>query len=184
MPDPNAYLNGYGACMRYRSPEGHVAQPRFTTRERRSSAGFRTAGFRPTVPLPVSKARLRWRLTLRLLLAFPAGLLIAAMAIAALELEYSAARTATFSGLVVSYALFLVITWQAGVKRRAAFAAAGGDPGSAGVLLFGVMKPRGRARGSDGSGSGGYWGDSSGNDNDGAGGDGGGGGGGDGGGGD
>ncbi|MET4587923.1 hypothetical protein ACVLB3_004251 [Pseudarthrobacter sp. PvP022] len=111
--------------------------------------------------LPVSKARLRGRLILRLLLAFPAGLIIAAIVIAAFGLESSAARTVTFSGLALSYAAFLFTTWRLGVRRRAAFAAAGGDPQAAGVLLFGVMKPRSRANGSRSGDSGfnGYFGD-------------------------
>lgn len=114
-----------------------------------------------TTPLPVSMARLRGRLILRLLLAFPAGLIFAAMVIAAFGLEFSAARTATYLGLVLSYALVLWTTWRVGVKRRAVFAATGGDPQAAGVLLFGVMKPRSRANGSRSSGSGfnGYLGD-------------------------
>ncbi|MCY1232826.1 hypothetical protein D9M72_453410 [compost metagenome] len=66
--------------------------------------------------------------------------------------------------------------------RRAAFAASGGDPQAAGVLLFGVMKPRSRANGSrsGGSGDNGYFGDGDSSDGgdggDGGGGDGGGGG--------
>ena len=129
-----------------------------------------------TTPLPVSKGRLRGRLILRLLLAFPAGLIFAAMVIAAFGLEFSAARTATYLGLALSYALVLWTTWRAGVKRRAVFAASGGNPQAAGVLLFGVMKPRSRATGSRSGGSGfnGYFGD--GDSSDGGGGDGGGGG--------
>lgn len=123
-----------------------------------------------------------WRLILRLLTAFPVGLLFGAAVIAALRLEDSAARAATFSGVALSYAVFIFTIWRAGIKRRGAFAAAGGDPQAAGVLLFGVMTPRKRSGGSDGSGAGGYYGDGD-NSSDG-GGDGGGGGGGDGGGGD
>ncbi|MDR6507983.1 hypothetical protein [Arthrobacter oryzae] len=123
-----------------------------------------------------------WRLILRLLTAFPVGLLFGAALIAALGLEDSAARAATFSGVAFSYAVFLFTIWRAGIKRQAAFAAAGGDPQAAGVLLFGVMTPRRRFVGSDGSGSGGYYGDgdnSSDGGGSGGGGDGGGGGGGD-----
>jgi hypothetical protein len=152
-------------------------QPRLAMKARRRRT--RNPG---TAPLPVPKARLRGRLILRLLLAFPAGLILAAMVIAAFGLELSAARTATYSGLALSYALFLFVTWRLGVMRRAAFAASGGDPQAAGVLLFGVMKPRSRANGSrsGGSGDNGYFGDGDSSDGgdggDGGGGDGGGGG--------
>jgi len=151
--------------------EGQMNQPRPVMKARGTSNPS-------TALLPVSKARLRGRLILRLLLAFPAGLIIAAIVIAAFGLEFSAARTVTFSGLALSYAVFLFTTWRLGVKRWAAFAAAGGDPQTAGVLLFGVIKPPSRANGSR-SGLNWYFGDGDSSDGggDGGGGDGGGGGG-------
>lgn len=144
-----------------------MAKPKTPTRRSRRGAGTGRLN-----PLPVSKARLVWRLILRLLTAFPVGLLFGAALIAALRLEDSAARAATSSGIALSYALFLFTIWRAGPTRRAAFAAAGGDPKAAGVLLFGVMTPRklsGDSR-SDGSGSGGG-GDGGGGGGDGGGGD-------------
>ncbi|MCU1532702.1 MAG: hypothetical protein JWO49_2273 [Arthrobacter sp.] len=130
-------------------------------------------------PLPVSKTRLRWRLALRLLLAVPVGLVLGGFILGAFGLEDDAgAAWAGFCGLVLSFAVFLFTIRRLGVSRRAAFAGAGGDPEAAGVLLFGVMKPRSRSRD---SGSGGYYGDggSPGDCGGGDGGDGGGGGGGD-----
>jgi hypothetical protein len=108
-------------------------------------------------PLPLSKTRLRWRLALRLLLAVPVGLFIGGFIVSALGLEDDAdAAAAGYCGIALSFALFLFTIWRLGVSRRAAFAEAGGDPDAAGVLLFGVMKPRSR---SGSSGSGGYYGD-------------------------
>jgi uncharacterized membrane protein YgcG len=108
-------------------------------------------------PLPVSKTRLRWQLALRLLLAVPVGLFFGGSIISAFGLDDDAdAAAAGYCGIVLPFALFLVTILRLGVSRRAAFVGAGGDPDAAGVLLFGVMKPRSRY---GDSGSGGYYGD-------------------------
>jgi hypothetical protein len=108
-------------------------------------------------PLPLSKTRVRWRRALRLLLAVPVGFFIGGSIVSALGLDDDAdAAAAEYCGIALPFALFLVTIWCLGVSRRAAFAEVGGDPDAAGVLLFGVMKPRSR---SGSSGSGGYYGD-------------------------
>ena len=146
-----------------------MTKSKITPRETRPGTGDGRLGL-----LPVSKAVLRWSLGLRLLLAVPVGVFLGGFIAGAFGLESDAeAATAGYCGLALSFALFLFVTWRLGVSRRAAFAAAGGDPDAAGVLLFGVMKPRTR---SCGSGSGGYSGDG-GSSGDCGGGDGGGGGG-------
>jgi hypothetical protein len=107
-------------------------------------------------PLPVSKTRLRWRLALRLLLAVPVGLFIGGSIVSAFGLDDDAgAAAAEYCGVALPFAPFLVTIWRLGGEPPAAFAEVGGDPDTACVLLFGVMKPRSR---SGSSGSGGYYG--------------------------
>ena len=92
---------------------------------------------RPPRKLPVSVASLRWALVRRLLVAVPAGLFLGGMVATASGLESADAATeaALLYGLAFSITLFLAVTWLLGRHRRAAFAAAGGDPHAAGGLL-------------------------------------------------
>ena len=99
----------------------------------------------PTAPtrLPVPVSRLRWALVRRLLFAVPLGLLFGVMLINGFKVNDSAPATAAAvaAGLGMSLTLFLRIIWLVGRRRQALFAAAGGDPDAAGVLLFGAMAP-------------------------------------------
>ncbi|KUM41092.1 hypothetical protein [Arthrobacter sp. EPSL27] len=124
---------------------------------------------RPPRKLPVSVASLRWALVRRLLVAVPAGLFLGGMVATASGLESADAATeaALLYGLAFSITLFLAVTWLLGRHRRAAFAAAGGDPHAAGVLLFGVLTPRRRNPGQRGHGHGGDGGYSAGGDSSG-----------------
>ena len=90
----------------------------------------------------------------------------------------SGTMAAVVVGMGLSFALFLGIIWLLGRSRRGAFAASGGDPAAAGVLLFGAMAPRTVNKGSGGTHSDGGGSASSGDGGcgDGGGGDGGGGG--------
>ena len=103
--------------------------------------------------LPVAVASLRWALLRRLLLALLVGLIIGGMLSNAFDLEPSdpGAEVAMLGGTTLSFTLFLMVTWLLGRSRRTAFAASGGDPGAAGVLLFGVLTPRRRASAAQGS---------------------------------
>ena len=129
--------------------------------------------------LPVPLSKLRWALVRRLVFAVPVGFFFGGKLMNAFNIDESGSGTmaAVVAGLGLSFALFLGIIWLLGRSRRAAFAASGGDPSAAGVLLFGAMAPRTANRGSGGShGDGG--GSASGGDGgcgDGGGGDGGGG---------
>lgn len=109
-------------------------------------------------------ASLRWALLRRLLLAIPVGLVVGGMLSNAFKLEPGDPVTemATLGGITLALALFLTVTWLSGRSRRSAFAAAGGDPKTAGALLFGVLTPRSRTSKSRGSSFGG--GDISGGD--------------------
>ncbi|MGP4033975.1 hypothetical protein [Pseudarthrobacter sp. 1C304] len=142
----------------------------------------RTQGTKRRRPkkLPVSVAGLRWALVRRLLVAVPVGLFLGGMVATAFGLESAdpATEAALLYGMAFSTASFLAVTWLLGRSRRAAFAADGGDPRAAGVLLFGVLTPRRRDSGRRNNGYGGDGGYSGGGDSSGdcGGGDGGGGG--------
>ena len=124
-----------------------------------------TRGPRPK-QLPVAVASLRWALVRRLLLAVPVGLFLGGMLSTALNLETAdpSGDTAMLAGLALSFILFLTVLWLLGRSRRDAFAASGGDPQAAGVLLFGVLTPRRRNSTSHSQGYGGDGGYSSGGD--------------------
>lgn len=129
--------------------------------------------------LPVAVSSLRWALVRRLLLALPVGLFLGGMLSTALNLETAdpSGDAVMLAGLALSFALFLTVLWLLGRSRRKAFAASGGDPLAAGVLLFGVLTPRRMSSKSQSQGYGGDSGYSSGGDSSGGcgGGDGGGG---------
>lgn len=137
----------------------------------RSGKGTRSRRFKK-LPVPVSK--LRWALARRLIFAVPVGLFFGGKL---MDTFNTGTMAAVAAGMGLSFVLFLGIIWLLGRSRRAAFAATGGDPDAAGVLLFGAMAPGSANKGSGGShGDGG--GSASGGDggcSDGGGGDGGGG---------
>ena len=125
--------------------------------------------------LPVPVSSLRWALVRRLVFAVPVGWLLGGMLINAYHVDGSASgfAAAMLGGMGLSFALFLAIIWLLGRSRRAAFAAGGGDPNAAGVLLFGAMAPLTHESGSGGHhGDGGFswgWGGDSGGDGGGGG---------------
>ncbi|MET4137514.1 hypothetical protein [Pseudarthrobacter sp. PvP090] len=116
----------------------------------RSGKGTRSRRFKK-LPVPVSK--LRWALARRLLFAVPVGLFFGGKLMDAFNTDESGSGTmaAVVAGMGLSLVLFLGIIWLLGRRRRAAFAASGGDPDAAGVLLFGAMAPRSTNKGSGGS---------------------------------
>lgn len=95
-----------------------------------------------TTKLPVPVSRLRWALVCRLFFAIPLGLLFGVMLFNGFQLNDSATAAAMAGGAGLSFSLFLGIIWLVGRRRRALFAASGGDPDAAGVLLFGAMAPK------------------------------------------
>ncbi|MEO3932526.1 hypothetical protein WMO79_06910 [Micrococcaceae bacterium Sec7.4] len=95
-----------------------------------------------TTKLPVPVSRLRWALVRRLVFAIPLGLLIGVMLINGFKANESATVAAMAGGVGLAFSLFLGIIWLVGRRRRALFAASGGDPDAAGVLLFGAMAPK------------------------------------------
>jgi uncharacterized membrane protein YgcG len=103
------------------------------------------------LPVPVSK--LRWALVRRLIFAIPVGFFFGGKLMSAFPPAESGSVTlaAMAAGMGLSFLLFLGIIWLLGRSRRAAFAASGGDPDAAGVLLFGAMAPRSANTGSGGS---------------------------------
>ena len=142
----------------------------------RSGKGSRSRRFKK-LPVPVSS--LRWALGRRLIFAVPVGLFFGGKLMDAFNADESDSGTmaAVAAGMGLSFVLFLGIIWLLGRSRRAAFAASGGDPAAAGVLLFGAMAPRTvnkRSGGSHGDG-GGFASGGDGGCGDGGGGDGGGG---------
>jgi uncharacterized membrane protein YgcG len=147
-----------------------------------AAKGRATPDHRPE-ELPVPLASLRWTLTRRLLLAIPVGLFLAGLLLDPLGGSDFGTLRAILAGQAAAFAVVLTLVWLAGRRRRAAFAASGGDPNAAGILLFGVLPRRTRPAGRPGSDggfySGGGSGSGSGSGGDCSGGDGGGGGGGD-----
>lgn len=95
-----------------------------------------------TTKLPVPVSRLRWALVRRLVFAIPLGLLFGVMLINGFKANESATAAAMAGGVGLAFSLFLGIIWLVGRRRRALFAASGGDPDAAGVLLFGAMAPK------------------------------------------
>ena len=108
--------------------------------------------------LSVAVSSLRWALVRRLLLAMPVGVFLGGMLTTAFNLETAdpSGDAAMLAGVALSLALFLTVLWLLGRSRRKAFAASGGDPQAAGVLLFGVLTPRRRNSKSHSQGDGGY----------------------------
>lgn len=102
------------------------------------------AGTTATTELPVPVSRLRWALVRRLSFAIPLGLLFGVMLFNGFKVNGSVPATAAAiaGGMGLSFTLFLGIIWTVGRRRRALFAACGGDPDAAGVLLFGAMAPK------------------------------------------
>ena len=80
----------------------------------------------------------------RLFFAIPLGLLFGVMLFNGFKVNESVPATAAAiaGGMGLSFSLFLGIIWTVGRRRRALFAACGGDPDAAGVLLFGAMAPK------------------------------------------
>ena len=106
--------------------------------DRRASGAVPSAATK--LPVPVSS--LRWALVRRLFFAVPLGLLFGVMLFNGFKQKDSATAAAMAGGLGLSFSLFLGIIWTVGRRRRALFAACGGDPDAAGVLLFGAMAPK------------------------------------------
>lgn len=100
------------------------------------------AGTIATTKLPVPVASLRWALVRRLVFAIPLGLLFGVMLINGFRVNESAVMAVMAGGVGLSFSLFLGIIWLVGRRRRALFAASGGDPDAARVLLFGAMSPK------------------------------------------
>lgn len=150
-----------------------MANPKVTAGKGRATPDYRPEKL--TVPL----ASLRWTLIRRLLLAIPVGLFLAGLLLDPLGGSDFGTLRAILTGQAAALAVVLTLVWLAGRRRRAAFAASGGDPNAAGILLFGVLPPRTRHAGRPGSDGGFYSGGGSGSGGDCSGGDGGGGGGGD-----
>ena len=89
-------------------------------------------------------SRLRWALVRRLVFAIPLGLLFGVMLVNGFEVNDPAfsITEALAGGTGFSLCLFLGIICVVGRRRRALFAASGGDPDAAGVLLFCAMAPQ------------------------------------------
>ena len=111
--------------------------------DHRAARAVAPAGMPAATKLPVPVSSLRWALVRRLSFAIPLGLLFGVMLFNGFELNDSVPATAaaTAGGMGLSFSLFLGIIWIVGRRRRALFAACGGDPDAAGVLLFGAMAP-------------------------------------------
>ncbi|BCW66275.1 hypothetical protein NicSoilB4_10380 [Arthrobacter sp. NicSoilB4] len=112
--------------------------------DHRAAGAVPPAGTTAATKLPVPVSRLRWALVRRLFFAIPLGLLFGVMLFNGFTVDGSEpATTAAFAGgMGLSFSLFLGTIWIVGHRRRALFAASGGDPEAAGVLLFGAMAPR------------------------------------------
>ena len=110
--------------------------------DHRTSGAVSQSGTPATTKLPVPVFSLRWALARRLFFAVPLGLLFGVMLFNGFKLNDSATAAAMAGGLGLSFSLTLGIIWIVGRRRRALFAACGGDPDAAGVLLFGAMAPK------------------------------------------